>query len=80
MALDECVTGRRWTYAQLADESRRVAKALIDTVAEEARRRGHAWLYTGTVSAHAVFEALGWVRTAETFQDGQPVTVYALPL
>jgi GNAT superfamily N-acetyltransferase len=53
-----------------------VAAALIAAVADEARRRGHARLYSGTVSAHAVFEALGWTRTAETIQEGQPVTVY----
>ena len=67
-------------YADRPYRRQGVARVLIETVADEARRRGHARLYSGTVSAHALFEALGWIRTAETFQDGEPVTVYALPL
>jgi GNAT superfamily N-acetyltransferase len=53
-----------------------VASALAEAVATEARARGARSLYAGTVEAHALFDALGWRRVAETFQEGEAVTVY----
>lgn len=67
-------------YVHPSHRRRGVARALIEQVADEARRRGAPILYTGTVEAQPVFQALGWSRLAQTEQDGRPVTVFFRPL
>lgn len=67
-------------YVEPRSRRRGVARALLAAAEAEARRRGFTMLHAETAQARPLFEALGWGRIGETFESGEPITVYAKAL
>jgi GNAT superfamily N-acetyltransferase len=63
-------------YVDAAARRRGVARALIHAIEGQARQLGVPALRSGTLSAHALFEALGWRNIGEGVQGEDTVTVY----
>jgi GNAT superfamily N-acetyltransferase len=68
-----------WAAAGLVAPGQRrggIGALLLQGLVEEARRRGHDFLYCGTSTAGSLMERQGWELLEHLMHDGQPLGVY----
>lgn len=68
-----------WAAAGLVEPGQRrvgIGALLLQGLADEARRRGHTFLYCGTSTSESLLQRQGWELLERVVHAGQPLGVY----